>query len=47
MRSRLKHAMRLVKELAVTRIGRLTSDRAMLLVRNGSTEALPTGFEHF
>jgi thiamine-monophosphate kinase len=47
MRSRLKHAERLAKGLAVTRIGRLTADRAMLLSRNGSTEALPSGFEHF
>jgi thiamine-monophosphate kinase len=46
-RSRLKHAQRMVKGLAVTRIGRLTSDRAMLLSRNGSSEELPAGFEHF
>ena len=47
MRSRLKNAMRLAGGLAVTRIGRLTADRAMLLHRSGSTEELPTGFEHF
>ena len=47
MRSRLTHAQRLAKGLAVTRIGRLTSERTMLLSRNGSTEALPLGFEHF
>ena len=47
MRSRLKNAMRLAGGLAVTRIGRLTADRAMLLHRGGSTEELPTGFEHF
>ena len=47
MRSRLKNAIRLAGGLAVTRIGRLTSDRAMLLHRRGSTEELPTGFEHF
>jgi thiamine-monophosphate kinase len=47
MRSRLKNARRLASDLAVTRIGRLTADRAMLLSRNGSTEELPTGFEHF
>lgn len=47
MRSRLKHARRLASDLAVTRIGRLTADRAMLLSRGGSTEALPAGFEHF
>jgi len=47
MRSRLKNAKRLVSDLAVTRIGRLTADRAMLLSRNGSIEELPAGFEHF
>ena len=47
MRSRLKHARQLAGDLAVTRIGRLTADRAMLLNRNGSTEELPAGFEHF
>jgi thiamine-monophosphate kinase len=47
MRSRLKNAMRLADGLAVTRIGRLTADGAMLLRRSGSTEQLPTGFQHF
>jgi thiamine-monophosphate kinase len=47
MRSRLKNARRLAGDLTVTRIGRLTADRAMLLSRNGSTEELSTGFEHF
>jgi thiamine-monophosphate kinase len=47
MRSRLKNARRLASDLTVTRIGRLTADRAMLLSRNGSTEELPAGFEHF
>jgi thiamine-monophosphate kinase len=47
MRSRLKNARRLASDLAVTRIGRLTADRAMLLIRNGSTEELPAGFDHF
>ena len=47
MRSRLKNARRLSGDLAVTRIGRLTADRAMLLSRGGSTEELPAGFEHF
>jgi thiamine-monophosphate kinase len=47
MRSRLKSARRLVKDLSVTRIGRLTVDRAMLLNRNGGTEPLPAGFAHF
>ena len=47
MRSRLKHAQRLVRDVAVTRIGRLTADREMLVSRNGSTEPLPAGFDHF
>jgi thiamine-monophosphate kinase len=47
LRSRLRNARRLSSGLTVTRIGRLTSDRAMLLSRNGSTEELPAGFEHF
>jgi thiamine-monophosphate kinase len=47
MRSRLKNARRLASDVAVTRIGRLTADRAMLLSRSGSTEELPAGFHHF
>lgn len=47
MRSRLRSVRRLVKDLAVTRIGHLTADRAMMLRRNGSTEELPAGFAHF
>lgn len=47
MRSRLKNARRLASDLAVTRIGRLTTDRAMRMSRNGNTEELPAGFEHF
>ena len=47
MRSRLTSVRRLVKDLAVTRIGRLTADPAMLLSRDGRTEPLPAGFEHF
>jgi thiamine-monophosphate kinase len=47
MRSRLKNARRLSGDLTVTRIGRLTADRSMLVSRNGSTEELPSGFEHF
>jgi thiamine-monophosphate kinase len=46
-RSRLTSVRRLVKDLSVTRIGRLTSDRTMLLGRDGSTEPLPAGFSHF
>jgi thiamine-monophosphate kinase len=47
MRSRLRNARRLANDVTVTRIGRLTADRAMLLRRNGSTEELPDGFQHF
>jgi thiamine-monophosphate kinase len=47
MRSRLKNARRLASDIAVTRIGRLTTSRTMLLNRHGSTEELPAGFEHF
>jgi thiamine-monophosphate kinase len=47
MRSRLKNARRLASDLTVTRIGRLTTDRAMRVSRNGSTDELPAGFEHF
>jgi thiamine-monophosphate kinase len=47
MRSRLRNARRVAGDLTVTRIGRLTADRAMLLSRSGSTEELPAGFEHF
>ena len=47
MRSRLKNVRRLAGGLAVTRIGRLARDRAMILSRNGRTEELPEGFEHF
>jgi thiamine-monophosphate kinase len=46
-RSRLKHAQRLGRDVAITRIGRLTADREMLVSRNGSTERLPAGFDHF
>ena len=47
MRSRVRNARRLASDLAVTRIGRLTADRAIVLSRNGSAEPLPAGFEHF
>ena len=47
MRSRLKSVRRLAKDLAVTRIGHLTADRALILRRGGGTEELPAGFLHF
>jgi hypothetical protein len=44
MRSVRRH----VNEPALTKIGELTKDpRELVLVRNGKTEALPEGFEHF
>ena len=46
-RSRLRNVQRLVKDLTVTRIGRLTADPAMLFSRGGSTHPLPAGFVHF
>jgi len=47
LRRRLDGVRRLTKDLAVTRIGRLTADRAFLLERDGRTEKLPRGFVHF
>ena len=47
MRSRLRQVQRLAKDVTVTRIGRLTADRAVLLNRDGATEPLPSGFVHF
>ena len=47
MRSRLKNARRLASDVPVTRVGRLTADRALLVSRKGGTEPLPAGFEHF
>ena len=47
MRSRLTNVRRLVKDVGVTKIGCLTSDRALLLNRHGGTESLPAGFAHF
>ena len=47
MRSRLKNARRHAGNPPVTRIGRLTTDRAMLASGSGRSEDLPPGFEHF
>jgi thiamine-monophosphate kinase len=47
MRGRLKDVRRRVSHVPVTRIGRLTSDRALLLSRDGRAEQLPAGFVHF
>lgn len=47
LRSRLKHVQRLVEDLRVTRVGRLTGHPAILLNRGGRTEEMPAGFAHF
>jgi thiamine-monophosphate kinase len=47
LRRRLDGIRRLTKDLAVSRIGRLTSDRAFLLEEPGKTDTLPRGFVHF
>lgn len=47
MRPRLKNVRRLASGVTVTRIGRLTADRVMLLSRGGAVEELPPGFQHF
>ena len=44
----LRSVRRHVKAPPLTKIGELTKDpRELVLVRNGQTEALPEGFEHF
>ncbi len=47
MRKRLAGVRRLTKDVPVTRIGRLTADRALILDRGGKHESLPPGFVHF
>jgi thiamine-monophosphate kinase len=47
-RGRLRHAIARVPRPALQRIGCLTKDpAARVLVRNGTREPLPQGFEHF
>jgi len=46
-RSRLRGVMREARGLAITRIGELTADRSVGLLRNGRLEPLPSGFVHF
>jgi len=46
-RGQLRGAIRAARGLAVTRIGELTSDPAVRLVRDGREEPLPRGFVHF
>jgi thiamine-monophosphate kinase len=47
LRGRLNGVRRLVKDLAITRIGRVTANRAVVLDMDGRIEELPSGFEHF
>ena len=44
---RLASVRKLVKELPLTRIGRITKAAELVLERDGKAEALPTGYEHF
>ena len=44
---RLTTVSKLVKDLRLTRIGRMTKASALVLERNGKAEPLPAGFEHF
>jgi thiamine-monophosphate kinase len=46
-RRRLRGAIEQARGLRVTRIGELTSEPDTVLVRDGRTEPLPTGFTHF
>ena len=46
-RSRLGAVQRLTKDLAVTWIGRLTADPALLVRRADRMDPLPAGFTHF
>ena len=46
-RGRLNGVRRLVKDLPITKIGRATADRAIVLEIDGRKEELPSGFQHF
>jgi thiamine-monophosphate kinase len=46
-RGRLRAVLRDARGLAVTRIGELTPDRRVVMMRNGREEPLPAGFVHF
>jgi thiamine-monophosphate kinase len=47
IRSRLRSVLREARGVSITRIGELTADGAVSLVRNGCVEPLPSGFVHF
>ena len=44
---RLRHVLQRVTRPALTRIGALTREQELVLVRNGQPHAWPSGFEHF
>ena len=46
-RGRLRAVSRLLRGLAITRIGELTTDTSIELVRDGVSAPLPEGFSHF
>ena len=46
-RGRLRTVIRQARGVPVTRIGELTAAPAILLKRDGVTEAMPDGFTHF
>jgi len=46
-RGRLRGVTREARGVPITRIGELTADPAVVLVRDGGTEPLPAGFVHF
>jgi thiamine-monophosphate kinase len=47
MRGRLRAVVREARGVPVTRIGEMTADRSVGLLRNGRLEPLPAGFVHF
>jgi thiamine monophosphate kinase len=47
LRGRLNGVRRLVNDLPITKIGRVTADHAIVLEIDGRTEEMPRGFEHF
>lgn len=46
-RGRLRTVIHEARGVSITRIGELTSDRSIGLLRNGGLEPLPSGFVHF
>ena len=46
-KGRLKTVVQQARGVAITRIGELTGDRSLILMRDGAAEPLPGGFAHF